>query len=951
MGMIMFLFFLSFFNFSIFISCLSIAYQSHKKLNELKLEFMTTTQELKKKVDSLEEVINGRRQFDTPIKPATQIPETQALIMSVPSLSSTISSSTRGQRITQHVPKTSFMDQVDDVPDLIDPVHQLYKADHLNRAKKFSKDDTTHPDIFSKAFIKIKNYFMTGHPLVKIGIVLIFLGISFLLKYAIKHHMLILPIEFRLMGAALFGIGLVQLGFRLRFKSRDYGLVLQGGGIGILILTTFISLKVYALISPIFAFSLLIAFTVVTAILAVYQDSLNLAIFGFLGGFLAPILASTGKGQHVVLFSYYALLNLGILYMSWKKTWPVLNLLGFIFTFVITSIWSVMIYRIDFYGSTQPFLILYFLMYVAIPLFFANKQALTQNETSNQNVHSDAFIILANPIFTLLLQLQLVKDIEYAGAFSALILAGFYIFLSRYLMKYKNFNDPLVSAIFTSIGIIFLTIAIPLAFDGLTTSAIWSLEAAGLYWISIKQNRQFAKIFSIFLIFATSVSFFLGPEVGRSNILFLNTFFFSCLMITAGSYVIGFLSDRHQDKTSKNNHVLSNSMLIMGSLWWIFGGLYDMSRFTSQSLSGGGMGFIPQAFLLNAQLAYLAIGTYLLFYVGKKLGWNRCLYYTHGFVFVLILAFLIGLSQYSHPFEHFGYISWVMAFSVYYYILFFNDKLFDVQNKLYLQLGHVGAFWVLVSVLVSELNGLSNSYIPESSAWSYAAQGIIPIFLSWFIMEKKNLLPQFIQRYYSTYMYLGLFPVMICTWLWLMITNWVSGGSAQPLPYFPLINPIELAHIGGLLIITRWVFKLKNIPAVSKLVKNKTIGIFLGGTYFIWLNGVLCRALHQYVAIPFNFSSLVSSVEVQVSFSLFWTLLGIALMIYATKKMYRWLWVTGATLLGFVVFKMFLIDLSQTETIARIVSFIGVGILFLIVGYFSPIPPKNSDIKEKTHAY
>jgi len=164
---------------------------------------------------------------------------------------------------------------------------------------------------------KIKRYFTTGNTLVKVGVVLIFFGVSFLLKYAIDNGLF--PIELRLIGSALLGIIFVRLGWNLRLKSRDYGLVLQGGGIGILILTTFVSFKSYAMIASPLAFVILVALTAVTAVLAVGQDSLNLAAFGFLGGFLAPVLVSTGQDHHIVLFSYYALLNLGFYMFLGRK--------------------------------------------------------------------------------------------------------------------------------------------------------------------------------------------------------------------------------------------------------------------------------------------------------------------------------------------------------------------------------------------------------------------------------------------------------------------------------------------------------------------------------------------------------------------------------------------------------------------------------------------------------
>jgi uncharacterized membrane protein len=52
-------------------------------------------------------------------------------------------------------------------------------------------------------------------------------------------------------------------------------------------------------------------------------------------------------------------------------------------------------------------------------------------------------------------------------------------------------------------------------------------------------------------------------------------------------------------------------------------------------------------------------------------------------------------------------------------------------------------------------------------------------------------------------------------------------------------------------------------------------------------------------------------------------------------------WLAGAGLLAVVVGKLFLIDLDGRGTVARIVSFLGVGLLMLVVGYFCPLPPKG----------
>jgi uncharacterized membrane protein len=45
--------------------------------------------------------------------------------------------------------------------------------------------------------------------------------------------------------------------------------------------------------------------------------------------------------------------------------------------------------------------------------------------------------------------------------------------------------------------------------------------------------------------------------------------------------------------------------------------------------------------------------------------------------------------------------------------------------------------------------------------------------------------------------------------------------------------------------------------------------------------------------------------------------------------------------LGITVLKLFVIDLSGTGSIGRIISFLVVGLLMLVIGYFAPLPPKT----------
>ncbi|MGH7888402.1 MAG: DUF2339 domain-containing protein, partial [Candidatus Binatia bacterium] len=293
------------------------------------------------------------------------------------------------------------------------------------------------------------NFFFGGNTLVRIGVIVLFFGVAFLLKYASEH--IEIPIEARLIAVALGAIVMLGIGWRLRTTRPGYALIVQGGGIGVLYLTIFAAFRLYQLLPGGLVFALLTAMAIFSAMLAVLQDSRSLAAMGVSGGFLAPILASTGGGSHVVLFSFYALLNLGILIIAWFKAWRSLNLLGFAFTFIIGLVWGDRYYRSEFFASTEPFLILFFLFYVVIAVLFALRQ-----EASIKSP-VDGTLVFGVPLVGFGLQSAMVHDIEYASAFSALALSGFYLLLGKVLFARLNENVRLLVESFLALGVVFGT--------------------------------------------------------------------------------------------------------------------------------------------------------------------------------------------------------------------------------------------------------------------------------------------------------------------------------------------------------------------------------------------------------------------------------------------------------------------------------------------------------------
>ena len=106
--------------------------------------------------------------------------------------------------------------------------------------------------------------------------------------------------------------------------------MLQGGAVAVLYLTLFVAFRFYGVLAVGPVFALMVVVAALAAALAVLQDARALAVIGALGGFATPLLVSTGSGNHVALFSYYLVLDLGIAAVAWHRTWRALNLIGFL---------------------------------------------------------------------------------------------------------------------------------------------------------------------------------------------------------------------------------------------------------------------------------------------------------------------------------------------------------------------------------------------------------------------------------------------------------------------------------------------------------------------------------------------------------------------------------------------------------------------------------------------
>ena len=168
-----------------------------------------------------------------------------------------------------------------------------------------------------------------------------FLGAAFFVKYSFEHDLI--PPEVRVALGFLFALGLVIGG--LKMDRARYAVTVQtlcATGIVVLYAVTFACNGVYhfAFFGPIATLLLMALITATAFLLAVRLDARVVAVLGILGGFLTPVLLSTGQDNPAGLFGYLALLNAGLIAVALHRRWNFLVPLGAAGTVVMEIGWA-----------------------------------------------------------------------------------------------------------------------------------------------------------------------------------------------------------------------------------------------------------------------------------------------------------------------------------------------------------------------------------------------------------------------------------------------------------------------------------------------------------------------------------------------------------------------------------------------------------------------------------
>ncbi|NOS76113.1 MAG: DUF2339 domain-containing protein, partial [Methyloglobulus sp.] len=775
---------------------------------------------------------------------------------------------------------------------------------------EFSKVDQS-PNLFEL-------WLAGGNWIVRGGLAILFIGLVFLAKFAYENALL--PLELRLAAIAGFAVALLVVGWRSRLERPNYGLSLQGGGVAALYLTVFATSKLTLLLPPLVAMALMLLVAVLAAWLAIQQDAMILAVIGTIGGFMVPVLLSTGQGSHIALFSYFAALNVGIMVVALRKAWRPLNVMAFFFTFGIAGLWGIRSYRPEHQLSCLMFLAVFFAIFVVVSILFTRQQS----HTGDYERAIDATLLFGVPTVTFGYALYLLKPFEYGGAFAAVTLSAIYLVLAMFARSRETLGQ--LKMPWAALSLVFATLAIPLAFDARVTSSIWALEGSAVISYGWMQARPKARYFGYFLVFLGTFGFITHwPDVTNS-IPILNALTVGLVVLVLAYGVVGTATSRFgnssTETSNKSDEALTVSWLMAIALA-LAGALVIVNELYLRNPATTA-GIVAPALLWLWALALQRFGSYaqwpqttaptvilplLTLSLPINHAWVQDNLTTQGLVFtVLALSGLlawqaIALKKLLPDWQgHFKETSLVSSI-----------KLLPGFTLI--------AYWWLI--LVRGRNSWSSAINPESGltmhGWFIPLAAALPIILLWWLSKAKASLPietnsprlwqwlhgdeelpdDTLAKQRKVFALLAL--------SYIVATTLLHNGYSTGLRYIPLFNLYELVAVAGLLAL----FRAMRNTEVGDYYSDEHHAKIIGGLGFVFANSMLSRILSNYFGAEFDLGFAWHSAIAATTYSIVWTLTALVAMWIASRKMTRGLWIVGAALLVVVAAKLILIDLSK----------------------------------------
>ncbi|MEY4953485.1 MAG: hypothetical protein RL299_1909, partial [Pseudomonadota bacterium] len=753
---------------------------------------------------------------------------------------------------------------------------------------------------------RARDWLLGGNTIVRAGLVVLFIGLVFLARLVVNAGLF--PIEARLALVGAAGAALLGVGYWKRIERPDFGLHLQGAGVAVMYLTVFAAARIYPVMPPGIAFGFMVVFAALGATLAVLQNSQTMALGSFLGGFAVPFLLGGDAETPTALFAYFTILNLAVMGIAWKKSWRPLNLLGFVATFLMASVWGFGAYEERHFLICEIFLALSIAIYLATALLYAHN---TPGKLGN---FADSTLLFGTAIAGFGLQAGLVHDKPFWAAWSAVAFGAVYLAVATWAFRRRDKGMGLLSECLLAIGVGFVTMAIPLALDVEWVGVAWLLEGAGALWVGARQHRWMPRAFGLLLQAAGALMVLSNLDTFVSSLPLANAGF---LQPFVGAVALLFAAWVLRDQ-------LSHSGSSWAKAWepierglaapWFLGAFAMATAAIVQELQRAVPGLKPDVNeghaysfefslfgLLIAVLALMALADWF----GRKVQWRVASWPARTSLLLIGLSFLQALGMGRYVVQLPDLPIWIAAFALHFWMLYRADRAPESAAPRWNGFIHAAGVLGLTVMLANALfYGVDQADLWDSSwagvvfliagvavlmgitRWAGPASvGIAGLSMGW---------PHNVHS--RAYWWRAAAPLAVVLYFGALIGTLLAQGITDPLPYIPLLNPVDLSIALVLAALALWRQMLQGAEPAPRGSGPFTGSFGLGAgavLAFVWINTIWTRTADHYLGATWYPASNENSQVVLTGFSILWTLMAMGLMLFGQRKAQRLPWLTG----------------------------------------------------------
>ena len=746
---------------------------------------------------------------------------------------------------------------------------------------------------------QVKRWLWQGNPVLKVAIVILLIGLILLLRFATEHWQLSLAVKLSLVAAV--SVGVVIFGYVLLQKNRSFALALEALGLSGLFLTLFFAYYNGVIASLAIASLCFVVVMAVTLWLSLKQQSIELALMAMIIAYLAPFTLPVRNATAIELVVYYLVINIAVAVLSTFRPWKVLNQIAFLMTVVVGGAYA-------FYQGKTPergMLALLVLAHstVFIWLSFRYSQLLAREDLTQFKLKPilDVALIFAAPIvaFAFLYVMYFEETIWQAGF--SLGFAALYAMLYQLLKRAHSVE--LIAQSYLSLTLVFLALIPPILLPDQWGVVGWSVEGALIFMYALYRNSALSRYLAMGLLAVAGLSsLYYVVELNRFP---TEVYWALCLSYFAVVTVANSVERFRQQLSFATIAFFCLQLLSATSMLFIL--LLDEIDSKSQ---------VTMALLIIVLLDTV-LNEWLLY---RKASWSWLLPKWIGLIplYAVAFIFLVDLS-------HDGIIMWQSGLDRLLFAL--TSGLLTLLWLRPLQGVEDEQEWVSLGALLS-LAFTSLTLIPSMP---YLSMVILPLaFAAWCYT-------QLTQTRWRKFWQARNTLVLMLFWI---VCSQIFSQQAFAGYWLPIFNPFDLVSI-AMLIGFIWMLNLQ-----MKAGLEKSLGAILMMSSLLWLSSyVVLRALHVYFLTPYNDWQMWENALVQLSFTLLWVSLAFICMLTATKRNLRSLWIFGGCILVLVTLKLVLFDLSHIGTLTRVISFLGAGLVMLIIAYIAPMP----ELEEKTN--